>query len=302
MQQSQSSSTAEFMALFRALETARGPHARLFDDPFAARLLRPPLRQVAELAAAPRFEQLCCRLLDGLWPGAREAGVARTRRIDDALLEATEAGFEQLVMLGVGFDCRAYRLPALASLRVYEVDRPATLAERRRRLAECGAAPLAELRSVPVDFERDVLAAELAEAGFDASRPCVFLLEGVTNYLSEGAVDGLLRWIGSCAPGSRLIFTYVHRDVIERPDRHTGTWLLRRTLRRSAESWSFGILPDELADFLKPHGLVLLRDEGSLAYRQRLLGARGARQRGYEFYRLAIADVAGPGRADAEGQ
>ena len=95
MKQNQASRTAEYMALFRALEYVRPADARLFDDRFAQEFLRPSLRTVVRLSRAPLFGNLVSRLIDQRWPGARASGVARTRFIDDALVNALQDGIEQ---------------------------------------------------------------------------------------------------------------------------------------------------------------------------------------------------------------
>src|SRR5215472_5637038 len=120
------SRTAEFMALFRALESTSPAEQRLFTDAFAQRFLRPSLRLLVWVARLRPLGVLAKLLLDWRWPGARTSGIARTRFIDDALLSALHEGFEQVVILGAGFDARAYRLPDMEKIRVFEVDHPDT--------------------------------------------------------------------------------------------------------------------------------------------------------------------------------
>ena len=123
------------MALFRTLESARPLRSRLFVDPFARGFLRPSLRIVAQVARIPRLGAVIPWLIDQRWPGARSSGIARTRFIDDQLIEALQDGIDQIVLLGAGFDCRAYRLSGLEHTRVFEVDHPNTQAAKRRCMA-----------------------------------------------------------------------------------------------------------------------------------------------------------------------
>src|SRR3954452_22478162 len=125
MQGNQFSRTAEFMALFRALESQRSPRP-LFRDPFAAAFLGRPLRQLVRWSAPPLLGRLLRRTIDRLWPGARTSGGARTKLIDDWVGDGVATGARQVLVLGAGFDSRAWRLPALADLPVFEVDHPAT--------------------------------------------------------------------------------------------------------------------------------------------------------------------------------
>ena len=142
----------------------------------------------------------------------------------------------------------------------------------------------------------------MAAAGYDASQRTLFLWEGVTNYLSADAVDSTLRWCARAAPGSQLLFTYVHADVLARPAAFFGTERLLATLAASGEQWTFGIDPAQLDGFLEARGLRLERDVGATEYRRLAYGDASARMRGYEFYRIAIARVAGAAPRAAAAQ
>lgn len=291
MQQGRASRTAEFMALFRALESARPPDRRLFQDPYAQDFLRPSLRAIVALSRVPFLRELIPRLIDWCWPGARPSGIARTRLIDDALVAAFGGGIDQAAILGAGFDCRAYRLPGLDRTRVFEVDHPQTLAVKRRRLRRrLGTLP-AHVTFVAVDFDRQGLQEALVAAGFDVRRRTFFVWEGVTNYLTGQAVDTTLRFLGTSPPGSQVLFTYVHRDVLDDPARFGGTRRLVRTLRRVGEVWTFGLYPAELPGYLEARGLQLIEDIGSLEYRARYLTPGDAAMNGYEFYRAVLAQT-----------
>jgi methyltransferase (TIGR00027 family) len=280
------------MALFRAIETCRRPARRLFVDPLARGFLGGSLGLVADLSRFAGFRAGIERLIDHRWPGARTSGVARTRLIDDAVKAAASDGFQQFVILGAGFDSRAYRLPAVASARVFEVDHPTTLALKRERLgAALGSLP-DHVRFVAVDLDRGELREALLCAGFEPSVRSFFLWEGVTNYLSPGAVDSTLRSLSAVgAPSSRILFTYVHRGLLDGSQEFAGTEHLFATLERSGEPWLFGLEPGALPAYLNERGLELMWDLGAQAYRARYMGPAASRLAGYEFYRAALAEV-----------
>src|SRR5262249_21700646 len=126
MREGRASRTAEQNALFRALESSRPPHQRVCDDPLARHFLQWPLALVMAVAAIPGGATFVCAYIDRRWPGVRSSVVARTRLIDDLLVAALDHEIEQVVILGAGFDSRAYRLPRLAAIDIFEVDHPAT--------------------------------------------------------------------------------------------------------------------------------------------------------------------------------
>ncbi len=281
------------MALFRALESARRPSARrLFDDPFAHGFLQPSLRAVVRLSSLPGAGNAISWFIDRRWPGARSSAVARTRLIDDALGDALRAGVEQVVLLGAGFDCRAYRIPGVQRTRVFEVDHPATLAVKREHLRQMLGALPAHVVFVGIDFNRQTLAQAMEAAGFTPRAHTFFIWEGVTNYLAEAAVDATLRYVQAHAmPGSRILFTYIHRGVLDGSVSFAGTQNVVALLARSSEPWTFGLDPRELPAYLHDHGLELLEDVGAAEYRKRFMGAAADAMTGYEFYRAALAQI-----------
>jgi methyltransferase (TIGR00027 family) len=279
------------MALFRALESSLLGAGRLFDDPFARHFLTWPLSVVARLATLPGVGRVVRRIIDHRVPGARSSAVARTKFIDDAIEANFEEHTEQLVILGGGFDSRPYRLPSLHRVRIFEVDHPATQAAKRATLQRL-AVTSKNVHFVPVDFNERDLESAMTAAGYRESTRTFFLWEGVTNYLTEASVDTTLRWCSRAPQGSRLLFTYVHRDVLTRPSAFIGTASLFASLERFGERWTFGIEPDRLREFLAERGLSLETDLGASEYRELYYNDAARKMRGYESYRIAVARVA----------
>jgi len=291
MNRGQASRTAEYVALFRTIESALPANGRLFEDPLARRFLSPPLAAVAALCRLPGIAKLVARYVDRRWAGARSSAVARTRLIDDTIRAALDRGIEQLVILGSGFDARAYRLDGLSKLAIFEVDHPDTLAKKRSVLHRAAVELPSRMRFVGVDFKSDDLAPRMTAEGYSERARTFFLWEGVTNYLTAAAVDKTLRWCAEAASGSQLLFTYVRRAVVDDPGAFAGTKKLFATLEAAGERWTFGLDPAELASFLEHRGLELEEDIGSAEYRARYLPEVARNMRGYEFYRVAIARV-----------
>jgi methyltransferase (TIGR00027 family) len=294
MRPGRSSRTAEYMAFFRALESLCPPASRLFCDPFAANFLRPLLRFFASLARVPLFASLVAKYADRRLPGACTSAIARTRWIDDALNQAFPSEIPQMVILGAGFDCRAYRLPSLSSTAVFEIDHPATLALKRTRLMAVLKQIPGHVRFVEMDFHRESLAEVLHAAGFEKSRPALFLWEGVTNYLTQQAVDAVLCFVAQCASGSRLIFTYVHAGALDGSVAFDGAPKILEDVAQIGEPWTFGLFPEGVPAFLRQHHLILDCDVSAREYRAQYFGSRADRMRGYDFYHVALAHVPDP--------
>ena len=282
--------TAEYMALFRSLESLRPADSRLFADSDAALFLSGARRWLYRAAKLPGGRRMVEGLLDRASPGARAAGIARTKWIDDEAEGALGDG-GQLVLLGAGFDMRGLRLASAARVRVSELDHPETSRAKRAILKNARRELPGRIRSIETDFNRQSIADALANAGYDSSRPTCWIWEGVTNYLPAESVDASLRQIAqTTAGGSLLIFTYIEREVLDHPARYVGAAKLMERLRSYGEPWTFGLDPGEARSYLAARGFVLVKDVG-VAEVWDHAGRGSAGTRGYEFYRLACARV-----------
>ncbi|HEY5925181.1 MAG TPA: class I SAM-dependent methyltransferase [Kofleriaceae bacterium] len=292
------SRTAEYVALYRALETTERRRDPLFRDPFAMHLLSESRARWLRVANWPGMRGLIERYADSRAPGARTSAIGRTRFIDDLVRAEATAGMRQLVILGAGYDSRAHRLPELAKLPVYEVDRADTQAEKRKRI-ESAPGVRKDVHYVSVDFEKQDLATRLADAGWRADRTSLFIWEGVTNYLDAAAVATVLDMVGLVATGSAIVFTYIHRGVLDGTKHFDGAAKLVDNVKRLGEPWRFGLLPEELGAYLAGFNLALEQDLGADEYRARYFG-KDARFTGYAFYRIAVGRRVGrPSRPTA---
>lgn len=118
---------------------------------------------------------------------------ARTTFFDRALVDFLPR-VTQLVVLGAGWDTRAYGLPE--SVRVFEVDAPDTQSRKRALLAECEI-DASGVTFASVDFNRESWLDRLVAEDLDPSRSTFVLWEGVTYYLEPEAVAATLAAVPS---------------------------------------------------------------------------------------------------------
>ena len=132
----------------------------------------------------------------------------RSRFAEDSAAQAIEKGVRQILVLGAGLDTFAYRLEAIRDLRVFELDHPATQAEKRRRLTEARIAEPSHLSYVAHDFEDGSMKAALKAAGFDPDRRTFVIWLGVTPYLTREALFATLSELAGWPGGAEVVFDY----------------------------------------------------------------------------------------------
>jgi methyltransferase (TIGR00027 family) len=182
----------------------------------------------------------------------------RTRFIDEHLQAALENGATQVVVLGAGFDTRAYRCAdLLKDKRVFEVDYQSTQQIKKRRLEEALGSIPAHVQFAEIDFKRNTLRDVLHAAGYTPSEKTFFIWEGVSMYLSEQSVRKTLRTIADySAPGSSLVMDFASQAMIELLEKfpripqhkYTTAW---------GEPWISGVPDNREHEFFLECGLQL---------------------------------------------
>jgi methyltransferase (TIGR00027 family) len=285
------SKTAGNMALIRALEFLKSPEERLFSDPYARRFVLARHKALLGPAHLRAVRALLEGYFDWRAPGARTSGAARTRLIDDWVREAVDGFVRQVVILGAGFDTRALRMKELADIPVFEVDRPAMIIRKERTLGAGHQRP-SRISRIGIDFQKDNLENRLAEAGC-LNLQTLLIWEGVTNYLDNRSVEAVFDFFArEVSVGSRIIFTYVHADVLNGRFVVPGVSRLTSALSAYGEPWTFGFVPEEVPAYLAKKGIRLLVDLGAAEYRARYMPPVN-KLIGYEFYRVALAEKVG---------
>jgi methyltransferase (TIGR00027 family) len=201
------SRTAQGVAAERALLADMG----VLDDPFARGMLTPSMGAILWVVRH--------------WPSRVRARsvtlaalAARVLWFDAQVAKALDAGIEQIAVIGAGYDSRAWRFRR-DGVQFFELDHEATQKDKARR------APRPGPTYVEADLTTKGAAEALLEHGLDASRPALFVVEGVKMYLGEDVVRDQLGELGrSSAVGSRLAVDFY-------PPRDAGTSHDQRQLR-----------------------------------------------------------------------
>jgi methyltransferase (TIGR00027 family) len=250
--EAQPSQSAQAVTLFRALRAHEDDPPRRGPDTLAEIFLTDDVRGRL-IDAASRTE------LRGLFPPDVYSTLhARTVWLDSNFENALAEHVPQIVLLGAGYDSRAYRFTdRLGATRIFELDALPTQKRKRQQLAAAGLAEPPQVTYIPTNFKSDPLEELLREAGYDRTKRARFLWEGVIYYLPADAVATTLDFISSHSPArSTLCFDYMTEA---RPSPYAG------------EPFKFALEADTLPAYLAKHGLTLLEDDSPAVIEQKYL-------------------------------
>lgn len=243
MDKEKESRTSWGVATLRAAHQLIDPGTKILHDDAILRLLPPEI--ISHIREHPdRFNSPAARAL-------RSHVLLRSRYAEDCLAEAFGRGVRQYIILGAGLDTFGCRQPDwAASMRIFELDHPASQQDKRLKLAHCGL-PLPENVSfIPVDLEAYGLSTVLQNTAFHFQEPVFISWLGVMAYLRPATNDKILQFISSLPPSSELVFTFSRR---EEPGQLNPLAARADALH---EPWLTRIEPDALAEKLTGFGFT----------------------------------------------
>lgn len=170
------SDTARWVAMYRAMETAR-PDA-LFRDPYAERLAGAKGREI----------------LDGLKNGRRMAWpmIVRTAVLDELILDRVRtAGVDTVINLAAGLDARAWRLELPPALNWFDVDLPAITRYKQEIMRD--ETPRCRYEAIAVDLTSGAARDEVLRQVAGVARSALVVTEGLLVYLTHEQVASLAR-------------------------------------------------------------------------------------------------------------
>src|SRR5215469_17501845 len=240
MQPGRASRTALRVAIRRAAHQL-ADHPPVLDDPIALPLL------------GPGYARDLDRAMEKVARDFRAFMAARSRYVEDKVARAVSEGVTQYVVLGAGLDTFAYRNP-FSTLRVFEVDFPATQEWKRGLLHNARIEIPESLTYVPLDFEHKALAAGLADAGFDLRRPAFFGWLGVVPYLTIDAFRATLSDVARLSLGTGISFDFAFPPETLTPERRKVFDTLARRVAVAGEPFQLFFTAQEVESELRDLG------------------------------------------------
>ncbi len=253
--ESDTSRTAQMTCISRAISFLETNSWYKSDDYISVRLLPYLMRFLIRFTS---FRRLISRKIAP--KGMYEYVIARTKYIDAVFRQALSRRFNQILVLGAGFDTRVLRFHHEAgATRMFELDVPITQNAKINQYRKRGLTIPPNLTFISIDFDKELLSTKLKEAGFAAGVRSLFILEGLLMYLQPESVDDLFRAIHEFSgAGSEVVFDSVYTSVLRHENLFFGEEDVVKTVSKAGEKWQFGIEKNGIEDYLKRRGFALI--------------------------------------------
>jgi len=285
MRKNQSSITAAGIAIARAVESSKPAEQRICYDPYARQFVSPWMYHVLGFFLRSGYAEM-------RGPGVNGYLLARERFIDDTLQRFLEEGLQQLVILGAGFDARAFRFDLAGGVKTFEVDHPATQADKLEKVRRIFGGLPAHVTYVPVDFNTQSLPERLLSSGYDPALVSLFIWQGVSMYLTAEAIDATLSFVvHHSAPGSAIVFDYVYQAVLDGAQKESEISNMRRYRFMTGEGLTFGIPQGTAEAFLLARGFRTVKDVGGDDLKASYFTGKNAARKVAGAYGIATAIV-----------
>ena len=255
MRKSQSSMTAIGIAIVRAIESDRPEAERICYDPYARQFVNGVLYHFVRF-----FDKLGYSERKG--PGVMGFLTVRERHIDEYLITCLANGVQQVVILGAGYDARAYRFEEFKrGVKVFEVDHPATQQAKLKKLVKIFDGVPQHVTYVAIDFNTQTLEQRLSECGYDEHAKTLFIWQGVTQYLTPESVDSTLAFVAShSGPGSSITFDYMYTSLLDGTVKRGEVNSMQRYRHMTGEGFKFGIPEGTIEAFMQQRGFCRIRN------------------------------------------
>lgn len=260
------SKTAMGVLLARFAESRRPEGERICYDPYAVHFVSPGVLEWA--AGHPEEVKATQKQRECLFPGLDNSVVARVRFFDDFVKKSIDEGVQQLVILGAGYDSRAYRIDGLKKIRTFEVDHPATQTMKKEKINKIFGHLPDNIVYIPCDLGTDDLRQRLFEMGYDRSKKTLFLMEGLLCYLRPAVVDGIFSFIvKNSGEGSAVLFDYHPQSVVNGSSESVTGRNIWKHVSLLGEPFQFGI-EGSVETFLAKRGFSKVQNVTSEDYKK----------------------------------
>lgn len=293
MSEQKPSGTARGTAVLRALANREFNDEQLGTDYMAEYFLPFLLRF---LIKAKGFRK---KVKDSIPPGMYEYLTARTAYFDKLFVDALKVSIPQIVLLGAGYDTRAYRFSNLnKGTKIVELDAPETQNLKKKILEKSKIEIPGNVVFISLNFDRDSLETALVKSGCDNDKRTLFILEGVSYYLNPESIDDIFEIVNKYSHSeSGIALDYVVSVPEEKLHNYYGVSELLQAMekRHPNEKGKFSIEEEQIESFFKQRGLKIIENLTSSEIENRFLTSENGSTIGKitEWFRFVMASPTG---------
>jgi methyltransferase (TIGR00027 family) len=212
-----------------------------------------------------RFDKIRKKIrnkLNTFMPGLFEYMIARTKYFDNVFTDALNKNVPQIVLLGAGYDTRAYRFAKLNNAtKIFELD-IVTTQNRKKKCLKKAQMDVPELVTlIPIDFNKESIKNVLEKAGYENNKKTLFIWEGVCYYLEPESIDATLEFVSASSQNeSVLAFDYAVLIAEENMSNYYGVKEFAQTMKKHHpnEIFKFAIDESRIKSFLEERGLKMV--------------------------------------------
>ena len=281
--------TAQGVAKQRLIESLAKSDRRVIYDPYAENFV---LGSIIIKLFGHKFNVWLSKFVA---PGFHEHLIARTRYIDDLVLE-TSKKIDQYVILGAGYDSRAHRLKLPSTLKIFEVDQHDVQNLKLSRLPKNNPNSI-NIKYIGINFNKHKVTDQLLNAGFNINKPTLFTIEGVSQYIPKSTLASTLEEIKKLTEhkNSTLYISYVNSKLKTNPtscfgvDYKNPVKTIRRILSLSekvGEPWISFYSDIEMEKLLTLNGFELKENKTLSDLNTLYFGPVGRKLYDYEVFNL----------------
>lgn len=242
-----------------AMEQFADKDLRIFTDDYAIKMLTPGMRFFIRLCRFPRFRNWIISSSEKAMPGGYAGILYRKQYIDQKIISCVDK-ISALVEIGAGYDSRALRISSKYCTPFFELDYQKTMAEKKSIIQRSAPSLLNRVHFYGIDLDHDKIEDEqkLVKELTQLKKPLFFVLEAVTQYLTENGIESVFQFLEKAPEDSYLAFTYVDRDFLGGRDLMHWEAAYRKYVKQGI--WRFGLTKKTSKAFLNKYGWELLED------------------------------------------
>ena len=253
------SETALFAALRRTIAHKEFRNEKFGPDDLAEYFLPPHFRFFLRFT---KIRENTKNKLNDALPGLNEYMIARTAYFDRLFVDALDNEIRQIVLLGAGYDTRAYRFnQSNRGTKIFELDITPTQDRKKKCLKKARIDIPQHVRFVPINFKEESLKDVLEKAGYEDQVKTLFLWEGVSYYLDAESVDVTLDFVSHTShQESAIAFDYTISLSEKNLNDYYGVREFAQTMKEhhANEELMFSIDEGKIESYLEQRGLKKL--------------------------------------------